>query len=152
VVAVGLAASAGAYPLSHQISLYAVGYTAAARFGIRSAIAATVLLWSPIAVLNVVADNPTGARGDVTVPPGFLIIANLLVALVVFFIGRTVRGRRAAAQAPRERASAAEANQRALASHAVADERRRIARELHDAGGGFAVRARLPAGQPDNLT
>jgi signal transduction histidine kinase len=99
---------------------------------VRSAVAATVLLWLPVAAVNLFGGASEAAPDQVPAPPGFLVIANVLVALVVFFIGRTVRGRRAAAQVLQERASAAEANQRALASHAVADERRRIARELHD--------------------
>jgi signal transduction histidine kinase len=121
-----------AYPLSHQVGLFAVAYTTAARFPVRPAVLAALLLWLPVAVVNLLADQPTAATGDVAVPAAFLVLANVLVALVLFFIGRTVRGHRAAAQGLQERASAAEANQRALASHAVADERRRIARELHD--------------------
>jgi signal transduction histidine kinase len=124
--------AAGAYPLGHQISLFALGYTVAARFAVRPAVVATVLLWLPIGVLNVSGDRSAAARGAVAAPAGFLLLANVLIALVVFFVGRTVHGRRDAAQVLQERASAAEANQRALALHAVADERRRIARELHD--------------------
>ena len=132
IAVVGTASLAEAYPLTHQISLLAVGYTAAARFPVRPAIAATVLLWLPITVVNVAADPATSPTGEVPVTRGFLLLANLLMALVVFLVGRTVHGRRAAAQVLAERAAAAEANQRALAAHAVSDERRRIARELHD--------------------
>ncbi len=132
VAVVGAASLAETYPLTHQISLFAVGYTAAARFPVRPAIAATVLLWLPITVVNVVANPATAPTGELPVTRGFLLLANLLMALVVFLVGRTVHGRRAAAQVLAERAAAAEANQRALAAHAVFDERRRIARELHD--------------------
>jgi signal transduction histidine kinase len=128
--AVGTATAA--YPLSHQIGLFALAYTTAARFAVRPAVVAALLLWLPVGVLDLFVDAPPAPVDGLAVPTAFLVLANVLVALVLFFIGRTVRGHRAAAQGLRERASAAEANQRALASHAVADERRRIARELHD--------------------
>jgi signal transduction histidine kinase len=128
--AVGTAVAA--YPLSHQVGLFAVAYTTAARFAVRPAVVAALLLWVSVGVLDMIVEPPPAPVDDMAVPTAFLVLANVLVALVLFFIGRTVRGHRAAAQGLRERASAAEANQRALASHAVADERRRIARELHD--------------------
>src|SRR5581483_10383762 len=47
-------------------------------------------------------------------------------------VGRTMRARREANKALAERASVAEASRHAHAEQAVAEERRRIARELHD--------------------
>ncbi|MBV1852926.1 sensor histidine kinase [Catellatospora sp. NEAU-YM18] len=52
--------------------------------------------------------------------------------VITFLIGRTVRARREASAALAERALAAEAGRQAHAEQAVAEERRRIARELHD--------------------
>jgi signal transduction histidine kinase len=51
---------------------------------------------------------------------------------VCFFIGRTVCTRRAYTTALEQRATAAEENREASAREAVLEERRRIARELHD--------------------
>src|SRR5690606_38546233 len=94
----------------------------------------------------------------------YFLALNLMTALVVFFVGRTVHNRRAYTAALEERARAAEANQRALAEQAVADERRRIARELHDvvahhvsvmgvlATGARRVLTRDPAAADEALT
>jgi signal transduction histidine kinase len=134
--AVGLAVLSFAVPvfLHHQaltlvLSYVVLTYTAAARFTLRSAVVAAGVLWLPVLTVNVltpVSLNPTGLS------PAYMTLTNLLVALVCFFVGRTMHARRAYTAALEERASAAEVNQRALADQAVADERRRIARELHD--------------------
>jgi signal transduction histidine kinase len=134
--AVGLAVLSFAVPmfLHHQaltlvLSYVVLTYTAAARFTLRGAIVAAGVLWLPVLTVNVLTPaslNPTGLS------PAYMTLTNLLVALVCFFVGRTVHTRRAYTAALEERASAAEVNQRALADQAVADERRRIARELHD--------------------
>jgi signal transduction histidine kinase len=118
-------------PLSYQISMFAVAYTTAARFAVRPAVAAAMVLWLPVLTINV-ATGPEADPAQAIPSRGYVLLANLLIALVLFFVGRTVRGRRISARVLAERAVAAEANQRALAQHAVADERRRIARELHD--------------------
>jgi signal transduction histidine kinase len=123
------ATTLGWFPASHQVSYIVVAYTTASRFAVRPAAVAAALLWAPVLLIDLVVGD---ARGDGTVPAALLIVFNVLTALVVFFIGRTVHGRRVSARVLRERAAAAEANQRALAAHAVTDERRRIARELHD--------------------
>jgi signal transduction histidine kinase len=52
--------------------------------------------------------------------------------LVCFFLGRAVYNRRAYAAALEDRAQTAELDRQAIVERAVADERRRIARELHD--------------------
>ena len=88
-----------------------------------------------------------------------LIVGSLLL-LVVFVSGRFSQTRRAYTAALEERAAQAEANQRVLAEQAVAEERRRIARELHDvvahhvsAMGVLATGARRTLGRdPDAAT
>jgi signal transduction histidine kinase len=60
------------------------------------------------------------------------ILVDVVVMVVIFLLGRTMRARREASQVLAERASAAEAGRQAHAEQAVAEERRRIARELHD--------------------
>jgi signal transduction histidine kinase len=135
-VAVGLAAAGFAITIlaHHQavtlvLSYVAVSYTAAARFTLRGAVAAMTVLWLPVLVVNLVTPPDLNLTG---LSPAYMTLTNLLVALVCFFVGRTVHTRRAYTRALEERATTAEINQRALADQAVADERRRIARELHD--------------------
>jgi signal transduction histidine kinase len=117
---------------SQSVPLIALGYTAAAWLPLWSAAAATVLLWGTAftELTNMTAEDRAAISGKAGLT--YVIVANLLVGAVVFFIGRTARHRRRSTRALEDRAKAAEANQRALADRAVADERRRIARELHD--------------------
>ncbi|HEX8628609.1 MAG TPA: sensor histidine kinase [Catenuloplanes sp.] len=117
------------YPMTHALTFVVVTYTTAARLPLRPAVAAALVLWLPVAAINVV---DRAAPNSMQLSPGYLVLYNALVALVSFLVGRTVYTRRAVTQALQERARAAEANQRDLAAQAVADERRRIARELHD--------------------
>jgi signal transduction histidine kinase len=113
------------------VGFIAIAYTTAAYLPLRQAIAATLVLWLPVLAYQVAArDEP--APVFATVPPWYLLVFNTLVATTCFFVGRAVRTRRAYTAALEERAAAAEANQRVLAAQAVAEERRRIARELHD--------------------
>lgn len=116
-------------PLAQAATFLIVTYTAASRLPARSAVAAWLVMWAPVLALNLGFKQPAESSG---LTPGFLALYNLLIALVAFFAGRAVHARRTSSRALEERARAAEANQRALAEHAVADERRRIARELHD--------------------
>jgi signal transduction histidine kinase len=116
-------------PATAQVAFVWLTYSAAAFFPVRRAALAAALLWIPVLVIDVVRPVPTQADG---VPDVYLAVASLLVALVCYLIGRVVNTRRAYTAALEERAKTAEANQRALAEQAVADERRRIARELHD--------------------
>ncbi|MGW0433500.1 sensor histidine kinase [Micromonospora sp. NPDC003197] len=116
-------------PVSQAFAFIVLTYSMAAQYPMRSAVLATVLLWVPVGVLNVlspVMDN------SLDVGPAYLVVNNLLTALVSFFVGRTVNARRTSNLVLQERARVAEENQRSLAEQAVADERRRIARELHD--------------------
>jgi signal transduction histidine kinase len=119
----------GLYPFTHIMSYIVVTYTVAARLSLRPAILAWLALWLPVFAVNVAdreSPNPSG------LPPAFAVVYNLLAAMVLFLVGRTVQARRTATRVLEERARAAETNQRAMADRAVADERRRIARELHD--------------------
>lgn len=106
-----------------------LGYTVAAYLPLRPALAAAAVLWAPGWIIWVAgADPPT----DQQVSTQFLFVWVATLAIACFAIGRLVRTRRAYVAALEERARTAEANQRALAAQAVGDERRRIARELHD--------------------
>lgn len=115
---------------TENLAILVLTYTVAAYLSIRQAVAALVLLWTPAIVV-------VSALGRYTTPPmrytllTFLAF-NVMMALVAFLAGRIVFTRRRYVAALVERALAAEQNQQALAARAVEDERRRIARELHD--------------------
>ncbi|MFF3852466.1 sensor histidine kinase [Micromonospora sp. NPDC002575] len=119
----------GHAPNTQSATFVALTYTMAARRRARPAALAAVALWVPVAAINVLAplDDPVFEVG-----PVYVVLNNLLVAVVAYAVGRAVHARRASTEALRERARVAEQNQRSLAEQAVADERRRIARELHD--------------------
>lgn len=107
-----------------------IAYTASAYLRLRSAMLATLSLWMPGLVSSLLwLDSPAVVA---ELPGWYLLVWNALLALLVFFVGRAVHSRRAATAALASRARAAESTQRAVAEQAVADERRRIARELHD--------------------
>ncbi|MFC8848227.1 MULTISPECIES: sensor histidine kinase [unclassified Micromonospora] len=119
----------GHAPTTQSLTFMALTYTMAAYRPARPAALAAVALWTPVAAVNVLAPA-SDAVFEVT--PAYLVLNNLLVAVVAYAVGRAVHARRASTQSLRERARVAEQNQRSLAEQAVADERRRIARELHD--------------------
>ncbi|XTZ16822.1 sensor histidine kinase [Micromonospora echinospora] len=123
-----LPALLGYAPATQSITIVVLTYTMAANRPIRPAVLAALALWLPVAAVNVLVP-PTGMFA---LTPAYLVLNNLLVGLVSFSVGRAVHARRTSTEALRERARVAEANQRSLAEQAVADERRRIARELHD--------------------
>ncbi|MEU1887902.1 sensor histidine kinase [Micromonospora rifamycinica] len=118
----------GHAPTTQSLTFLVLTYTMAVERTVSAAVVATVLLWTPVAALNVLAPLDTG----LDVGPAYLVLNNLLTALLAYAVGRAVRSRRISLRALRERARVAEENQRSLAEQAVADERRRIARELHD--------------------
>jgi len=142
------------------LALIVVGYTVAAYLPLRRALVATAALWAPVLLAGTIW-SPTAPT---EVPIWYFLALNLMIALVAFFVGRTVHNGRAYTAALEERARAAEENQQALAEQAVADERRRIARELHDvvahhvsvmgvlATGARRVLARDPAAADEALT
>ncbi|MEU7979289.1 sensor histidine kinase [Micromonospora sp. NPDC048894] len=118
----------GHAPTTQSLTFLVLTYTMTVNRPALPAVAATVLLWVPVAALNVLTPLDTG----LDVGPAYLVLNNLLTALLAYAVGRAVRARRTSLRALRERARVAEENQRSLAEQAVADERRRIARELHD--------------------
>jgi len=105
-------------------------YTAAAYLPLRQAVAATLLLWVPTMAALVTLWSPEAPPTRLST--SYFLLFNLMILLTCFFIGRTVHTRRAYIASLEDRAATAEATQRALTQQAVADERRRIARELHD--------------------
>ncbi|WP_433533543.1 sensor histidine kinase [Micromonospora sp. CA-263727] len=115
-------------PTTQSLTFVVLTYTMAAYRPVRPALVAAVVLWLPVAVVNTLVPH----EGLPQISSAYLVANNLLVGIVSFSVGRTLNARRSSTEALRERARAAEANQRALAEQAVADERRRIARELHD--------------------
>jgi signal transduction histidine kinase len=120
---------AGSQPVTASVTFVALTYTTAALLPLRQAALAAVLLWAP----TLAAALAEPAPDPLTEPsPAYVVFTQVLLALVCFFVGRTVHARRATIAALEERARVAEENQRSLADQAVADERRRIARELHD--------------------
>ncbi len=116
-----------------DVGILVMTYTAAAYFPLRHAVTATLVIWVPNTVLMHFLTDSSNPFADLgTIPPLAPYLYLLMLILLLFFVGRTVYTRRQYIKALVERAEAAEANQRALAIQAVADERRRIARELHD--------------------
>lgn len=117
------------------ITMWVLAYTLAAYEPWWRAVLGSALLWLTNDAVFLYAhqagylNGPNGTE-TITVPAG--LVANIVAMTVTFLIGRTMRARRETAVALAERAAVAEANQHAHAEQAVADERRRIARELHD--------------------
>jgi signal transduction histidine kinase len=115
---------------SATVAVLVATYTAAVRLPIRQAVAALWLLWAPAIVLSAAVGPPY--RGNSALSTVYYIAFSALSALVSFLIGRTVATRRAYVAALEDRARTAETSQQTLTDQAVAEERRRIARELHD--------------------
>jgi signal transduction histidine kinase len=97
---------------------------------VRRALLATALMWAPgLGFAAALGDvNAPGLR----LPPAYFLTFNAMVAAVCFLVGRTLATRRKYVAALEDRARTVDATHRALTSQAVAEERRRIARELHD--------------------
>ncbi|GII22483.1 sensor histidine kinase [Planosporangium mesophilum] len=112
------------------VGIVVLTYTAAAWLPLRRAVLAAGLLWTPPLVFGLFLLD-TRLPPMQLAPPYFIVFATMAVLLCVT-AGRTVHHRRAYVAALTERARDAERNQQALTAQAVADERRRIARELHD--------------------
>ncbi|MFD0818129.1 sensor histidine kinase [Micromonospora zhanjiangensis] len=130
-VATFVVTSIAHYPtVSHVVALLVLTYTMAANCPAKPAVVATVALWTPEILIPLIL-RAAGGLADQQ-PGPVSAIGGLLPGCVFFFVGRTVHARRTSTAALRERARVAEENQRSLADQAVADERLRIARELHD--------------------
>jgi len=112
------------------IALMVVTYTAASSLELGRAVPVALLLWVPPVALIVVTGRTD--QPPLELSPTYFVVYNALGMLVIFFIGRTVFNRRAYVAALEDRARTAEHNLQTLAEQAVAEERRRIARELHD--------------------
>ncbi|SCF23329.1 Signal transduction histidine kinase [Micromonospora viridifaciens] len=115
-------------PATQGLVFLVLTYTMAAHQRLRPAALAGVLLWVPVVLVNLLVPLP----GVLATGPAYLVLNNLLAGSVAYAVGRAVQARRQSTRMLRERARVAEATQRSLAEQAVADERRRIARELHD--------------------
>jgi signal transduction histidine kinase len=112
------------------LALVLLTYTAAVRLRLREIALATALLWAPPLVLGLTVLD-TRLR-PLRMEPAYFVVLLLMTVLLCLAVGRTVHNRRAYIAALEGRTREAERNQQALAAQAVADERRRIARELHD--------------------
>ncbi|MEV8516580.1 sensor histidine kinase [Dactylosporangium sp. NPDC051484] len=112
------------------LGIIVLTYTAAVYLPVRRGFAAAAVMWVPGMALALVLGRPgaTAFYPDVRV----FVVFNAMSALVCFTVGRTVATRRAYIAALEDRARTAETSQRAQTEKAVAEERRRIARELHD--------------------
>jgi signal transduction histidine kinase len=128
-VALVIGAVVTVQPVTVVVAIVVLTYSTAAHSPLRRAVLALAAMWLPVLVVN--ALTPDASKPE-DMSTGYIMFLNGLLGMVCFFIGRTVHARRSSTQALEERARAAEENQRALAEQAVAEERRRIARELHD--------------------
>jgi len=120
---------------SQGVALWVLAYTLATTELWWRAVLGTGGLWLVNNLVLVAAYEKgwvqsTDGRQLVSLSTAMLI--NLVMMVVIFMLGRTIRARREAAAALAERAAVAEAGRQAHAEQAVAEERRRIARELHD--------------------
>jgi len=112
------------------VAIAVLAYTVAAQMTVRRSALATALIWLPaltIATALTRYDDP-----PLRLAFAFFIAFNAMMLLVCYLAGRIVYTRRRYVAALEERARTAEQNQQSLAAQAVAEERRRIARELHD--------------------
>jgi signal transduction histidine kinase len=112
---------------TQELTVVVLAYTAASRWRLPSALAANALLWAPAFAVAVWPWSADDARDR-----AMTLFVDGLLAAVCVVSGQFNRARRAYTRALEARAVEAERNQRALAGQAVAEERRRIARELHD--------------------
>lgn len=110
------------------IGLFVLTYTAAAYLGLTRALIAGAAIWVPVTTVIYVLGVGEGDHFTGTI----LALLNLVLAVTVFWIGWVMRNRREKVEELSDRARFAEERQEALAAQAVADEQRRIARELHD--------------------
>jgi len=114
-------------------ALLVVTYTVAAHRSLRYAAVATLTMWlPPVAAALSPLGQQTAAQLPIEVPTAYLLVWNAMLMLVAFFLGRAVYNRRAYVSALEDRAANAELDRQTIVERAVADERRRIARELHD--------------------
>ncbi len=85
-------------------------------------------MWFPVHLLVYFVSAADAAPATRSI----LVLLNTVMAATVFWIGFVMRNRRLKFEELADRARVAEESREALAAQAVADEQRRIARELHD--------------------
>jgi signal transduction histidine kinase len=112
------------------VAILVLTYTAAAQLNVRASAVAIGVMWLPALVAAIGLERYRDQPMQLSLLA--FVVFNLMVALLAYLAGRIVYTRRRYVQALQERARTAERTQQALADQAVADERRRIARELHD--------------------
>ncbi len=105
-------------------------YTAAAHRTLPHALAVSAAIWAPVTASVFFYYWPI-QEGHAT-NASLISMLNWVMASTAFFVGWVMRNRRMKLNELADRARIAEESQAALASQAVADEQRRIARELHD--------------------
>ncbi|THV33376.1 sensor histidine kinase [Glycomyces buryatensis] len=105
-------------------------YSAAAHRPLLRAVTASAVLWIPVtaSVLFYYWPVQDGQAGSASL----LTFLNTAMAVTAFWVGLVMRNRRMKVEELTDRARVAEQTQEALAAQAVAEEQRRIARELHD--------------------
>lgn len=114
------------------LTWFIVTYTVAAHQPTLRALFMSAIVWLPISAwLALYAWPETTDYTDPTIRL-VLTLTNMVSAATAFFVGWVIRNRRLKLAELSDRARVAEETQEALAAQAVADEQRRIARELHD--------------------
>ncbi len=113
------------------VGFYVLTYTAAAYLPLTRALVAATAIWVPVTIAVYLIPLITDTEVDHSAS-SLVAMLNLVLAVTVFWIGWVVRNRREKVEELSDRARFAEERQDALAAQAVADEQRRIARELHD--------------------
>ncbi|GAB3658349.1 sensor histidine kinase [Glycomyces tarimensis] len=107
-------------------------YTAAAHRPVGRALAVTAAIWVPVSLWLYFYFWPELLGIDDALGRLSLTLLNLIIVITTFFVGWVMRNRRMKIEELSDRARIAEQSREALAEQAVADEQRRIARELHD--------------------
>ncbi|WP_051815727.1 sensor histidine kinase, partial [Glycomyces tenuis] len=110
------------------IGFFVLTYTVAAHLPFHRAVAAAAAMWFPVHLLVYFVSAADAAPATRSI----LVLLNTVMAATVFWIGFVMRNRRLKFEELADRARVAEESREALAAQAVADEQRRIARELHD--------------------
>ncbi len=107
-----------------SVALLVLVYTVATHLRLRPAALLASLTAIAMIFIASVASPGAGTLTDY--------VGSILTIAVAYSFGRNVRTRRAYTAALEDRAAHAEAEREAMTERAVADERRRLARELHD--------------------
>jgi signal transduction histidine kinase len=110
------------------VAMFVLTYTAAAYLPLVRALVTSAVIWIPVAL----AVHSAAFMGGDHLTSTLVSLLNFSLAATVFWIGWVIRNRREKVEELSDRARFAEERQEALAAQAVADEQRRIARELHD--------------------